>query len=184
MEDREIIELFFSRNEDALNESQKKYGRYLFTVAKNVLGDEGESQDMLNSAWLKAWNTIPPNRPESLRLYLAKIIRELSIDLFRRKRAVKRGAGQYESSLEELSECVSVEGPEKEVETGELAGAVSAYLRTLSDEHRNMFIMRYWFMDSIKDISAYLDCSQSKVKSALFRTRNGLKDYLIKEELL
>lgn len=180
--DTEIVTLFWQRDERAIQETQTKYDRYLTKIAYNILADTEDSQESVNDTYLRAWNSMPPNRPKLLSSYLAKITRRLAIDIFRKKNSQKRQGSQYADSLSELENCISggdITG--QEVELHMLAAAINKYLRGLSEETRNIFICRYYFSDSIKDVAAYLHISEPKVKSSLFRTRSGLKEYLEKE---
>lgn len=182
MQDEKIVELYFARSEQALTETRTKYGAYLYKIAFGILADVGESEESVNDTYLAAWNSIPPQRPSVLSTYLGKLTRRISIDVFRKKSSKKRGGSQYALSLAELGDCVkSRESPEEEMENKDLAAAISAFLRTLSKESRTLFVSRYYFCDSLKDAARYTGVSESKAKSALYRTRIMLKDYLLKE---
>lgn len=182
MDDSMIIELFFERNETAIRETQNKYGGYLTKIAYNVLHDTQDSKECVNDTYWRAWNSIPPHRPGVLSTYLGKITRQISIDVFRKKSSKKRQGCQYTLSLSELEECVPGGGlPEDEAELQTLADSISAYLLTLSAEAQNIFVCRYYFLDSIRDIAARRNASESKIKSTLHRTRINLKRHLEKE---
>ncbi len=182
MEDHQIVDLYWQRNEEAIQETEKKYGRYLLRIAYNVLFDAEDSKESVNDTYMRAWHSMPPNKPGILSTYLGRMTRQLSIDTYRKKHSEKRRCSEYAVSLSELAECVSnEETPEQEVELQILADAISTYLRTLSKETRNIFVCRYYFMDSIREISFYSGNSESKIKSMLYRTRIGLKNYLEKE---
>lgn len=181
MEDEVIVELYWQRDETAIHETEVKYGRYLTKIACNILGSREDGQESVNDTYLKAWNSMPTNRPCALSLYLGKITRELSIDIYRKRKALKRKADEYAVSLSELEECAGGSSPIEAAELNSLAAAISAYLRTLTEEQRSIFVCRYFYMDSIGDISAYSGASASKVKSALFRARAGLREHLKKE---
>ena len=141
-----------------------------------------DSRESVNDTYFKAWNSIPPNRPEPLRPYLRKILREAAIDRYRKKHRFKRQASEYSLSLSELGECVSGgDTTEQEIDRRLLAEAISAYLKTLSPEARGVFIGRYYFMDAIREVAAYHGMSESKAKSMLHRIRKGLKIHLEKE---
>ncbi len=185
MEDQQIVDLYWRRDESAVEETDKKYNHYLKKIAYNVLFDIEDSMESVNDTYLKAWHAIPPHKPEVLSTFLGKIARQVSIDLFRKRNSQKRQASEYTLSLSELEECVGTNStPEQHVELKALADAISTYLRTLSAQSRNIFICRYYYLDSIRDIAAYYSASQSKIKSNLFRSRNGLKAYLEKEGML
>ena len=182
MQDTEIVELYWSRDESAITETQNKYERYLTKIAYNVLADFEDSKESVNDTYLAAWNSIPPHRPNVLSVYLGKLTRRISIDIFRRRNREKRRASEYALSLEELGECVQVsDGPEETLDSKLLADAINRFLRSISEEARNAFIGRYYFLDPLKAVAGYCGMSEAKAKSLLFRTRCGLKEYLKKE---
>lgn len=178
MQDDRIVAMYWQRDEAAIRETEKKYAGYLLKIAYNILFDLEDSKESVNDTYMKAWNSMPPHRPGVLSSYLGKITRQLSIDIFRTRNRVKRQASEYAVSLSELEECISGGTTEQEVELHLLADAINAYLGTISKEARTTFVGRYYYMDSIKEIAAYHDISESKVKSMLYRTRQGLKIYL------
>lgn len=185
MEDSKIVELYWRRDEGAVRETQRKYGRYLAKIARSILASQEDGEEVVNDTCLKAWNSIPPSRPDSLSAYLGKIARRLSIDALRRRTRDKRGAGEYALSLSELEECVpGGAGPEEELELSALSGAINAYLRTLAPQARGAFIGRYFYLDSLKEVAANYGMSESKAKSMLYRARQGLKTYLTQEGFL
>ncbi len=179
MEDKRIVELFWQRSDDAVAETQRVYGKRLTAQALRILGSAQDAEECVNDALLRAWNTIPPHRPEALGAFLAKIVRGLAIDRLRAREAGKRGGGEYLLSLEELSQCVG--GTDTAFEQGALTDAVGEYLRTLSPEARWMFLRRYFDFESIQEIARAANCTQSKVKSTLARARKGLRAHLEKE---
>ncbi len=182
MDDAQIIALYWQRNEAAISETKTKYSHYLTKIAYNILENYEDSEESVNDTYLRAWNSMPPHKPGKLAAYLGKITRRLSIDIYRKRSSQKRGGSEYAVSLSELEDCVSCEDtPEQAVETAQMAKAISAYLRTLSEESRNVFVCRYFFCDSIGEIAAGISASESKVKSMLYRIRIGLKEYLERE---
>lgn len=182
MQDEQIVALYFDRNESAIDQTQRKYGRYLERIAFNILADREDSLESVNDTYLAAWDSIPPHKPQILSTYLGKLTRRISIDLLRRRTVQKRAPGQYALSLEELDGCLSGGDTTAEsVETQLLADAIAAYLRTLGQEARNVFIARYYYLDSVKQIAGYCHISESKVKILLYRTRQGLWEHLQKE---
>lgn len=184
MQDEMIVALYWQKDENAIRETERKYGRYLSKIAYNILSDWEESKETVNNTYLKAWNSIPPHKPSILSTYLGKITRQLSIDAFRTRNRKKRKPSEYVISLSELEDCISSsETTEQSVELKMLAGAINAYLYALPAEARNMFVGRYYFADSIREVADYYGVSEPKVKSMLYRTRQGLKDYLEKEGL-
>lgn len=182
MQDAEIVELYWNRDESAIMETQNKYERYLTKIAYNVLADFEDSKESVNDTYLAAWNSIPPHRPNVLSVYLGKLTRRISIDIFRKRNREKRKASQYALSLEELGECVPAsDGPEQTMDSQLLADAINKFLRSISEDARNAFIGRYYFLDSLKTVAGYCGMSEAKAKTLLFRTRCGLKEYLKKE---
>lgn len=182
MEDREIVELYWERNETAIAETANKYERYLTKIAWNILADRGDSEESVNDTYLHAWNAMPPHRPGVLSTFLGKITRQLAIDIYRKRHAQKRGASEYAVSLDELGDCVAgADTPEKEFEAKELGRAIDGFLRSLPDEARKLFVSRYYYMDSLKDAAAMLGLTEANAKTVLFRTRQKLKEYLGKE---
>lgn len=192
MDDNKIIELFFARNENAIRETDGKYSKYLLFISMNILNNMDDSYECVNDTYFKAWNTIPPSNPSSLKFFLGKIARHLSIDRLRRRFAGKRACSEYEISLDELAECVPDIGaiaskkntlgdPEGEYDKVELSLFIDNYLSEQKHDVRDMFVMRYYFCDSIKQIAANLGVSEGKVKSCLFRAREGLRKRLEKE---
>lgn len=182
MEDREIVALYFRRDETAIGETEIKYGRYLYKTAYNILGSMGDSKESVNDTLLAAWDSIPPNKPEVLSTYLGKLTRRISINMVRKRTRQKRGGSQYNLSFSELEECIpSVGGPEREMDDKLLADAINAFLRALAPEAREVFVGRYYFMDPIRKVAGNHGMSQSKAKSMLHRTRLGLREHLEKE---
>ena len=182
MEDEQIVALYWDRNEDAIRETAQKYGAYLSKIAYNILSDLEDSKECVNDTYLKAWNSMPTHKPSVLSSYLGKIARQLSIDVFRRKHALKRYASEYALSLSELGDSFSDDSdPEREVDAILLDEAINTFLRTLSEEARNTFIGRYFFFDSLKDVADYCGIPEATAKSMLYRTRQSLKAYLVKE---
>lgn len=182
MLDRQIVDLYWERNEDAIRKTEQKYGSYLHKVAYNILADYEDSKECVNDTYLAAWNSMPTNRPSVLSTYLGKIVRQISIDVFRKKQAIKRNASEYAISLEELGDSFSDGStPEDTLNVKLLDAAINRFVRTLPNGTQRVFVGRYYFFDSLKDIAAYCGMSESKVKSILFRTRQKLKAYLMEE---
>ena len=182
MDDAKIIQLFWDRSQDALTEVQSKYGQYCFSIANNVLSDSLDSEECVNDCLLKAWNSIPPARPDSLKAYLGKIVRNLALDRLTYRNAEKRGGGQVPLVLDELSECVSGNGqPGDAVEASETAAAINRFLEGLDPVKRKVFVRRYWYLDPVADIAKRYGLSTASVKTMLFRLRGELAAYLKKE---
>ena len=184
MEDRDIVDLYWERNEDAIRKTEQKYGAYLSKVAYNILADFEDSKECVNDTYLAAWNSMPTNRPSVLATYLGKITRQISIDVFRKKHAEKRYASEYAISLEELGDSFS-DGtmPEQILGAKMLDEAINRFVRALPEQVQRAFVGRYYFFDSLKDIAVYCGMTEIKVKSLLYRTRQRLKAYLVKEGL-
>lgn len=182
MEDPDIISLFFDRNETAIAMTKQKYESYLRTIAYNILHNNEDCEESLNDTYLAAWNTIPPQKPEVLSAYLAKLARRISIDIFRRNNRVKRRASQFAVSLSELDDCIAVSDKTvEEFDTELLAQAINDFLKNLSPEKRDIFICRYFYSDSIRKIAFTFNISEAKTKSILYRIRIELKGCLEKE---
>lgn len=182
MEDDQIIELYLARSENAIAETRTKYEKYLWHIAYNILVNNEDTDECVSDTYFRAWESIPPNKPVKLALYLGAITRNLAITVFRSRNNASHAGSQYAVSLDELAECVSgSETPEQALESGIISSAISRYLRTLSENARVIFVCRYYFNDSINEIAGYFGASESKIKSSLFRTRNGLREFLAKE---
>ncbi len=185
MEDSRIVEMYWERNENAISETKQKYEKYLSKISYNILADIEDSKECVNDTYLRAWNSIPPHKPVRLSAFLAKITRQISIDIYRKRTSKKRAGSEYTLSLEELWDCASVDGnPEQEVDMKALSAAINSWLSSVSDNQRKVFVCRYFYFDSVKDISKHLEISESNVKSLLYRARLDLKNYLQKEELI
>ncbi len=182
MQDELIVELYWQRNEDAISQTQKKYEKLLISIAHNILYNNEDCKESVNDTYLAAWNSMPPNKPNVLSAYLCKITRRISIDIFRKKNREKRKASEYSLSLDELDECLSsTSTTEHEYEEKQLTYAINEFLHTLSDEAKNLFIGRYYFLDPLKKVAQYCNLSESNAKTILYRTRLALKEYLKKE---
>ncbi len=182
MDDKEIIALYQTRDENAIRQTEKKYSSYLTKIALNILGSREDSEECVNDTYFKTWNSIPPNIPAKLQYYLGKITRELSIDRLRKRTTRKRGGTEYELSLDELCECAgSGDTAEQAAELSALVELIEKFLQGLRDDERDMFVCRYYYCDSLKEIAEYFGVNVSKVKNTLFRTRAELKKQLESE---
>ncbi len=182
MKDSEIVNLYWKRNEEAIRQTQQKYGAYLSKVAYNILSDFEDSKECVNDTYLAAWKSMPPHRPNVLSTYLGKITRQLSIDVFRKKKSAKRYASEYAISLDELGDTFSDSTTPENVFDGKmLDAAINRFICALPDDVQRAFVGRYFFLDSIKDIAGYCGMKEGKLKSLLYRTRKQLKSYLVKE---
>ena len=182
VKDQDIVNLYWDRNEDAIHQTQMKYGAYLSKVSYNILADFEDSKECVNDTYLAAWNSMPTNRPNNLATYLGKITRQISIDVFRKRHREKRYASEYAVSLDELGDSFT-DGvtPEQELDAKLLDEAINCFVRALPDMAQKTFVGRYYFFDSLKEIASYCGMTESKVKILLFRTRQKLKLYLKKE---
>ncbi len=182
MEDETIVALYWDRNEQAVAETEKKYDRYLTVIANNILADIEDSRECVNDTYLHAWNSMPPQKPALLSTYLGRITRQVSIDRWRKRKAMKRNIPIYNQTLEELSDCIPDScGPEQTAENNRLSAILDDWLHSLPIETRRVFLCRYYYSDSIRDIAAYASMTEAKVKSMLFRTRQQLCKRLEKE---
>lgn len=181
MEDSKIIDLFWQRDESAIEETRRKYGNFCYSVAYNILGDSHDSEEAVNDTYLGAWNSIPPHRPDVFSSFIARITRNISLKIQRYKYADKRNCNMSES-LEELGDCIPVSVTvESEIETKALAEHIDSFLRGLKRDERIVFLRRYWFCDSVADIAKRYGASESKIKMQLFRTREKLLRYFEQE---
>lgn len=185
MEDSQIIELYWQKNADAISETANKYGAYCFTIAENILHNNEDSEECVNDTWLHAWNTIPPQKPNILRLFLAKITRNLSFDRFNARNAEKRGGGEIALVLEELGECLGG-GADTEAayEAKELREAIQRFVRSLPKRDGNVLVRRYFFVEPVADIATRYGLTENNVMVILSRTRRKLKAHLLKEGYL
>ena len=180
MDDLKIIELYFERNERAIRETDAKYGKLCYRIAYNILNNREDSEECVNDTYMGAWNTIPPARPDNFVAFLSKIARNLSLKRLEFLTREKRSAAIV-LSLDELVGVLPDERFSPEASDEYVGTLISAFLRTQKADARNVFIRRYFFFDSIGEICARYSFTESKVKNMLFRTRNKLKEYLIKE---
>lgn len=180
MNDSKIIGLFFDRSEEAIRAAEAAYGSMCRGIARNMLGNEEDAQECVNDTWHSLWNAIPPEKPVFLRAYIAWITRNLAMKRLSKQTAEKRTAATV--SFEELSQCIpDANTVESALEGKELVHTIDAFLDTLGERERNLFLRRYWFFDSTKELAGRFHMSESNVKVTLYRIRNQLKDYLKKE---
>lgn len=185
MNDVEILELYWGREERAIYETQKAYGKYCYSIAWNILYSREDSDECVNDTWLRAWNAIPPKRPSRLALFLGTITRNLSLDRWKERHAMKRGKGEMELALEELEECLpDARSTEDAVEAAELERLVNEFLHTLPERECNVFLRRYWYVEEYGDIAKRYGMKLNTVKTSLFRTRAKLRIFLEKEGVI
>ena len=180
MEDKQIIDLFFARNEDAIQHTADTYGNRLFVLADNIVRNDQDAQECVSDTYLKAWDTIPPQKPNHFFAYLAKICRHFALGKLDWKNAAKRKA-EVVSLTQEMELCIPDDRRNAELEGKELGRILSACLRTLTPENRMVFVRRYWYVDTVADIAARYGISESAVMTLLSRTRDKLRVYLKKE---
>ena len=183
IEDEKIIDLFFNRSEKAIQELDIKYGKVCHKLSYNILNNKQDAEECVNDAYLGAWNAIPPTRPNPLLSYIVKIVRNISLKIYWRKEAAKR-SGHYTIALEEIEGYIADQKTvEDEIEARELARIIEEFLDTLTVENRVIFMRRYWFADSYKDIAEFVGLSEKNISVRLTRIREKMKQYLIEREV-
>lgn len=180
MDDRRIIELYFERDEQAIRETDAKFGKLCHSIAYNILNNHEDSEECVNDTYIGVWNVIPPTRPNNFMSFVCKIARNLSLKRFEFMKREKRSADVL-VSLDELAEILPDERYAPDVSDEDIGKLISNFLRSQKEDARNVFIRKYYFFDSIREIAERYGFTESKVKNMLFYTRNKLKDFLIKE---
>lgn len=179
MTDEQIVALYWQRSEHAITETDQHYGRYFRYIAFGILQDDEDAKETVNDTYLKAWNTMPPQRPNHLKAFLGRITRQLSINRLEYNTAQKRAGSQYWIALEELSGCLPANSSGEDfADLIALRESLEKFLYSLPLQSRRIFIRRYWHLHSIAEIATDFSMSESKVKSLLMRTRNKLKQHL------
>nr|MBQ4457043.1 RNA polymerase sigma factor [Clostridia bacterium] len=182
MDDSRIIDLYLSRDETAIEETSRKYGAYCYTVANNILSSHEDAEECVNDTWMRTWNSIPPQRPQALKLFLLRITRNISLDRLKAVKAKKRGGGETELAIEELSECIPGAGDViDELIEDELSGLIRRFVHSLPDTERAIFVRRYFFLESIKAVADKYGMSEGSVMTRLSRTRKKLRTLIEKE---
>ena len=185
MEDSQIVELYWRKDADAISETSSKYGPYCFAIADNILHNTEDSEECVNDTWLHAWNAMPPQRPNVLRMFLAKITRNLSINRFKARSTEKRGGGEFLLVLDELADCLAGETDvEREYEGGELEQCIRRFVRGLPERDGNVFVRRYFFTEPVAAIAERYELTENNVMVILSRTRKKLRLRLAKEGYL
>ena len=180
MDDRKIIELFFARNEDAIKHTDDTYGRRLFHLADNIVHNDQDAEESVSDTYMKAWDTIPPQRPEHFFAYIAKICRNFALKRIDWQKAKKRNA-EVVTLTQEMENCIPDTYRDMEADERELGRILDAFLRTLTPENQMVFLRRYWYVDTIAEIAVRYGISESAVQMRLNRTRSKLAMYLAKE---
>lgn len=185
MDDKAILDLYWSRSEKAISETDAKYGAYCFCIANNILNNREDAEESVSDTYLAAWNSMPPKRPAILSAFLGKITRYISLDHWKKRSRLKRGGGEVPLCLEELRDCVSgKETTEDALVRKETIAALNRFLGELSEPERKIFLCRYWYLEPVKDIAERFSLSPNRTSVALRRTRQKLKVFLAKEGLL
>lgn len=186
MEDAQILDLYFARSEQAIRETDLKFGRYCLTIAYNILRNNEDSEECKNDTYIKAWNAIPPKKPDNFRAYLGKIARNIALNMYEYMHRKKRDVNSTEAILDELSECIPDPGSDVEqtAESTLIRDSINQFLGTLSADNRRIFVRRYWYASPIEEIAQEYGFSVSKVKTSLMRTRSKLKKHLESEGII
>lgn len=183
IEDEKIIEMFFGRSEQGIRELDIKYGKVCHKLSYNIVNSRQDAEECVNDAYLGAWNAIPPAKPNPLLTYICKIVRNISLKIYYRKEAAKRSS-HYTIAMEEIEACIAAPNTvEAEIETRELARIIEVFLNTLTVENRVIFMRRYWFSDSCKDIAEFVGLSEKNISVRLTRIRQKMKSYLTEREV-
>ena len=182
MDDKSIVDLYFGRDQEAITQTDKKYGHYCYRIAYNILTNKEDAEESVSDTYVAAWRAIPPRRPSVLSTFLGKITRHIAIDRWRERNASKRGGGEVPLALEELQDCVAgMQNVEMDYERKEIIKAYVKFLDALPVTERRVFLCRYWYVDSVEAIADKFGFSQSKVKTMLHRTRSKLRKQLAEE---
>jgi RNA polymerase sigma-70 factor (ECF subfamily) len=182
VEDEKIVELYWQRSEDAIRETAARYGTYCHSIAYGILHNPQDAEECVSDTWLRTWNALPPQRPTRLQPFLGKITRNLALDAWRRKNALFRGMGQVPMAMEELNHAISsADSAEDSLNEQVLVDALERFLWSLDGEKRQVFLLRYWYFRSEKEIASQLGVTRSKIVSMLHRLRIALKNHLQQE---
>jgi len=184
MNDDRIIALYFSRDEEAIRETDRKYGSFCRTIARHILNNDEDTEETVNDVYVRLWNTIPPTRPLPLKPYIGTVCRNLSFDRYKRSHADKRGGGQLPLVLEELGECIADRNDDEICDRIVFRDAINRFLASLNEKNRIPFVLRYWYVASVAEIAEKLGVSEESVRMSLARTRKKLKRFLTEEEFL
>ena len=182
MEDNQIVGLYWQRSEDAIPETARKYGAYCLSLARNLSDTREDAEECVNDTYYEAWTSMPEERPDNLRAWLGRVVRNIAVDRFRKNRAQKRD-GRLDVLLDELDECVPDPSadPERAAESAEISLAVDRWLRTLEDEDRRLFVRRYWYGDALNRLAEASGEDAARLAQRMFRLRKKLKEALEKE---
>ena len=182
MEDKKIIDLYFQRDESAIAETKAKYEKYCFGVANGILSSPSDAEECVSDTFLRAWNAIPPEKPRQLKLFLGRITRNLSVDRLRTNTAQKRGNGETQLALDELSGCISAGGdPADTLEFQQLQQAIARFLHTLPQREKDLFLCRYFYVESYRKLAKRFHIREENARLILSRVRGKLRDFLTEE---
>ncbi len=181
MQDYEIVDLYWARSENAISQTDNKYGRYCRKIAMNIVSSNEDSEECVNDTYMSAWNTMPEERPDLLAPFLAAITRNHALDMYRKTHSQKRGAGELPLALDELTDIAGGSTTEEMVDISMLTAHINSFLADLESTARKVFVRRYFYVDSLADIAKAYGMSEAGVKSQLFRLRQKLKEFLEKE---
>ena len=182
MEDSSIVDLYWSRSEQAISETSKKYGRYCFSVAFNILQSNEDSEECVMDTYMRAWNAMPDERPRNLKAFLARITRNLALNMREKRSAEKRASDRVAVALDELHDCIpATDCTERVIDDAAFAEIMNRFLSSMTSEKRKIFMRRYFYMSAVEEIAKDYAISESKVKMSLLRSRNDLKRFLEKE---
>lgn len=182
MDDRQIVALYERRDEAAISATAEKYGKYCTAIAENILADRRDAEECVNDAYLRVWNSIPPQKPRSFKLFLARVVRNIALDKLRKNSRLKRGGGEVTVAIDELGDIASdITSPEDELAAKELVKSINNFLLSLSQRDRSIFVRRYFYVETAEKIANEYGISQNAVLKVLSRTRQKLKKYLESE---
>ena len=184
LHDKEIIDLYFDRDQSAVTESERKYGALCLSVSMRILNNKQDAEECVADTWLAAWNCIPPQRPAKLGAFFSRIVRNISVDRLRSQTTAKRGGGEAALLLSELDECLTGQSAEDSYMEKETVAAINAFLKKLPKKERDFFVLRYYHAYSVKEISEMTGFAENNVRAALSSARKKLKDFLVKRGLL
>lgn len=180
MDDGQIVQFYWDRDERAIPATADKYGNYCTSIAKNILGNPEDAEECVNDTYMRAWNSMPPHRPNVLSAFLGKITRNVSLNRYKQNTADKRGGGEVPAVLEEIAELVSdTDSVEQEVDRRELVKAIDAFLDGLPTEKRSLFLCRYWYFDSVSNLASRFGMTENHVPVTLNCLRQKLQNYLL-----
>lgn len=178
LDDKEIIQHYWDRDERAISETADKYGVFCFSIADSILNNREDANECVNDTYLKTWNTIPPQRPRIFPAFIGRIVRNLSFNRYMMNKALKRGGGQIETVLDELEESIPDNLSDIESDADSLKETIESFVSTLSERNRKIFVRRYWLTEDVRYIAEKMNMSENSVSAVLKRIRKKLQKYL------